>query len=57
MFMSLYVDKTKGIPIEYDGNLNWATDKAYISRPVQVIDSETMQKIRIVYNFVGEIAN
>ena len=36
--------------------LNRLIDKIYISA-VEVIDGEKVQKIRIVYNFVGEIAN
>ena len=36
--------------------LNRLIDKIYISA-VEVIDGEKVQKVRIVYNFVGEIAN
>ena len=36
--------------------LNRLIDKIYIGA-VEVIDGEKVQKIRIVYNFVGEIAN
>ena len=35
--------------------LNRLIDKIYISA-VEVIDGEKVQKVRIVYNFVGEIA-
>ena len=36
--------------------LNRLIDKIYISA-VEVIDGEKVQKVRIIYNFVGEIAN
>jgi len=36
--------------------LNRLIDKIYISA-VEVIDGEKVQKVRIVYNFVGEIRN
>jgi len=36
--------------------LNRLIDKIFISG-VEVIDGEKVQKIRIIYNFVGEIAN
>ena len=36
--------------------LNQLIDKIYISA-VEVIDGEKIQKVRIIYNFVGEIAN
>ena len=36
--------------------LNRLIDKIYISA-VEIIDGEKVQKVRIVYNFVGEIAN
>ena len=35
--------------------LNRLIDKIYISA-VEVIDGEKVQKVRIIYNFVGEIA-
>lgn len=34
--------------------LNRLIDKIYISA-VEIIDGETIQKVRIIYNFVGEI--
>ena len=36
--------------------LNRLIDKIYISA-VEVIDGEKVQKVRIIYNFVGEISN
>ncbi len=36
--------------------LNRLIDKIFISA-VEVIDGEKVQKVRIVYNFVGEIEN
>ncbi len=35
--------------------LNWLIDKIYISA-VEVVDNEKVQNVRIIYNFVGEIA-
>ncbi len=69
MFMSLYANKTKGILTEQrflgelreyvfiteldEAILNWLIDKIIISA-VEVIYGEKVQKVRIVYNFVGE---
>ena len=36
--------------------LNRLIDKIYISA-VEIVDGEKVQKVRIIYNFVGEIAN